>query len=144
MNQAAADLLASRLPTGLPHPGDNQQEPFLIPLPAFRATGMLPDQAEEMIGASAKLIAEAIVNLLETDGGFEIIPRHDLQQLQTQAAEEPDGTRVVHVHCHCDTQLQQPLFDITIDKTDRAKIYGRAIIQQLANLTPECPHQEKP
>lgn len=128
MNKAAVDLIASRLPTGLPHPGDPTQNtpPKLLPLPGLKSSGIPPEMAEHFAAQAGfptadapKLIAEAILNLLETDGGFTIIPTEDLNALHTQAADAPDGTRIITVHCPTHNTA---LLELTINKTDQTTI----------------------
>ncbi|GAS98946.1 uncharacterized protein RMCC_5911, partial [Mycolicibacterium canariasense] len=79
MNRQAVTMLADGLRPGLPHPGDDQTPERLIPMPGFRNTGMSDGQAEEFIGATATLIAEAAVHLLETR--FELMEKGDALQL---------------------------------------------------------------
>lgn len=141
MNQAAVNLLAEMFPKGLLHPGDDTTPSRVIPVPGFRVTGMSPEQAEELVGESAKIYAEALVHLLET--AFELVPRAELQQLRQAAAEAPDGVRTVHVHCRCDPQRRDPLFDLTIDKTDTAVVNGAGIIAGLSRRETQCPHKVK-
>lgn len=76
-NQAAADMIAKALPLGLPHPGDpgNHVPPGVIRLPGFNTAGMSAEQAQEFVGNFATLVAESVVNLLETEGGYEIVPK---------------------------------------------------------------------
>jgi len=52
--------------------------------------------------------------LLETNGGFTIIPTSELAQLRQDAADAPDGTRIISVHCHCDVQRTNPLLHLTV------------------------------
>ncbi|EUA18456.1 putative gp80 [Mycobacterium xenopi 3993] len=96
-NAAVAGLIAQRLPEGLLHPGDpNANQPAkLIPLPGLRSTGIPPEMAKQFAAQAGlpshdvpKLIGEAIVYLLETEG-FAIIPSTELEQLRTQAADAP-------------------------------------------------------
>ena len=52
--------------------------------------------------------------MLETNGGFTIIPTSELAQLRQDAADAPDGTRIISVHCHCDVQRTNPLLHLTV------------------------------
>ena len=127
MNRRIVNLIAEALPAGLTHPGDDHNPPALIPLPGFRATGMTDDQAAEFIGSTAKLLAEALVTLIEQD--HEILARADVTQLRQDAAEAPDGIRVITVHEG--TPLGPELMQLTIDKTDHATI-PTAVMRMLA------------
>ncbi|QIG58470.1 hypothetical protein HWD06_gp095 [Mycobacterium phage Cornie] len=141
MNQAAVRLLAQTFPHGLLHPGDDVTPSRVVPVPGFRVTGMAPEQAEELVGESAKVFAEALVHLLESD--FEIVPRGEMQQLRLDAAEVPDGVRTVQVHCHCDVQRRDPLFELTVDKSDVVVVNGPGIVAGLARREAQCPHKVK-
>ncbi|MCV7208408.1 hypothetical protein H7J75_07030 [Mycolicibacterium canariasense] len=116
-------MLADGLRTGLPHPGDDQTPERLIPMPGFRNTGMSDEQAEEFIGATATLIAEAAVHLLETR--FELMEKGDALQLRQDAADAPDGRRVIHIHP--DAQHEPAALSITIGKGDHVVIPRRAL-----------------
>lgn len=95
-NTAAVQLIAQRLPKGLVHPGDGDKQPAkLIPLPGLGGTGIPSEQAAHFAAEAGmpandtpKLIAEAIVHLIETelDGGSEIIARSELDTLREAVA----------------------------------------------------------
>ena len=72
-----SELIANGLSMGLHHPGDDDNEPRTLLLPWFRnQVGMHPEvlkQQEKLSGLSSKLIAEAIVALIETD--HDIVPK---------------------------------------------------------------------
>ena len=114
MNQAAVDLIARTLPRGLPHPGDEHRPSFLVTIPGFRPTGMTDEQAQELIGEGAKVTAEALVALIEAE--FEIIPKSDAAQLRRDAADAPDGTRIIRAHRG--TKTGPIVAELVIDKTD--------------------------
>lgn len=128
-NPAAAAAIAQRLPQGLPHPGDpeNNQPPFVIPLPGFRSAGMSPEQASEFIGQSAQLWAEAIVHLIE--GDFEILTKAEARQLREAAADAPDGTRIISI---ATTPNGEPVLQITVKKTDDRAIIPAAALKEAA------------
>ncbi len=113
MNQAAVDLIAAALPAGLCHPGDDTTSPRVIPLPGFRTTGMSDEQAQELVGQSATLVAEALVHLLE--GEYEILPKTEATQLRQDAADAPDGTRIIKVK---KTPNTPPVLELTVGKSD--------------------------
>lgn len=76
-NAAVAELIAKSLPRGLPHPGDpgNHVAAAVIRLPGFNTAGMSEAQAQEFVGNFATLVAESVVNLIETEGNCDIVPR---------------------------------------------------------------------
>jgi hypothetical protein len=118
MNQAAVDLIARTIPVGLPHPGDDNTPPRVVPLPGFRATGMTDEQAEELIGQAAKTFAEAMVNLLEAE--FELMTKADAAQLRQDAADAPDGTRIITLHRN--DIATEPVMTITLGKTNQVAL----------------------
>lgn len=87
MNEHAAQLIAKHLPTGLPHPGNpaENRPPTLIPLPGFRTTG-LPDDMAKAVNATALFLGEAIVNLLETEGHYELVDATNAEQRRADIA----------------------------------------------------------
>lgn len=112
-NPAAAALIAERLPKGLVHPGDDSTPAKLIPLPGLNFQG-LPEGMRKHFANEAglpdsdapKLVAEAIVSLLETDGGFEIVPKSEITQLRDAASTldaAPPGATVT-VYCPCSSE----------------------------------------
>ena len=111
-----AQAIANALPT-LSHPGDDTTPPMALPTP-FRATGMPDEQAAEFIGATTRLWAEAIVHVLE--GEFEIIRKTDAAQLRQDAAEAPDGTRIVNLHIGAESN--PAVLQLVIGKTDHVVI----------------------
>lgn len=114
-NQAAIDLLTGAFTAGsLQHPGNEHQPPFAIPLPGFRNTGMGTDQTQDMIGAAAQLWAEALTHILETQ--FEIMTRAEIAQLRQDAADAPDGTRIIRAHRG--TKTGPVICELVLDKTD--------------------------
>jgi hypothetical protein len=136
-NHHAATLIAERLPHGLPHPGDPQanQKPFTIPLPGLRPTGIPPDMAAHFANQAGlpsadvpKLIGQAIVNLLETDGGYTILANTELAQLRQDAADAPDGTRIITLRCTCHNR---DIFQLTIGKSDHVRIDPKQLARAL-------------
>jgi hypothetical protein len=124
-NPAIAQLIATNLATGLPHPGENGSKPFSIPLPAFRTVGMPKDMAENA-QKTASLLGESIVHLIECNG-CEIVDKTELEQLRAPA--DPQRTPV-----NC-SQCGNPLFWLPV-------VNGRASINPniLTAAKPECPH----
>ena len=76
-DKAIAELIENGLSTGIRHPGDENNEPRTLLLPWLRRQPGMPmevyQQQEKLSGLSAKLIAEAIVALIETD--YDIVPK---------------------------------------------------------------------
>jgi hypothetical protein len=126
VNQAAVDLVARTLPHGLPHAGDDNTPPRLIPLPGFRTTGMTDEQALEFVGQSAKLVAEALVNLIETEN--EIVPKADIAQLRQDAADAPDGTRIVNL---VTGPTSDPVLVLTVDKSSDRVLVPASVLKQV-------------
>lgn len=118
MNQAAADMFAKAFTAGaLYHPGDQNRPSGLLPLPGFRSAGMTDEQAAEMIGETAKLWGEALAHHVEASGKS-IIDTAELAQLRQDAADAPDGIRVIRVHRG---NTNGPVaFELTIGKGDDA------------------------
>lgn len=147
--KAAIDLLTQRLPGGLIHPGDPSkgQPAQALPLPGLAATGIPPEMAEHFAAESgmpgtdtARLLAEAIVHTI-TESGMTILSNDDIAALEAQAADAPDGTRIVAVHTECDRARTRPILELTVTKaTDRAVIPCRAL--KALHATPaDCPHR---
>lgn len=88
MNSAIAELISDHLAHGLNHPGypDTEQPPTTIRLPLFRSAGM-PDEFVEQINETVKMLGEAIVYTIETDGASTIIPTAELDALRSELAQ---------------------------------------------------------
>lgn len=127
-NDAMASLIAKHLSTGLPHPGnpDNGQPAILIPLPAFRTDGMSPPQAAQ-IQATTVLIGQAIVHLIETGTGAELVDKAELEQLRAPPEGQP-----MPVEC---IVCRKPLLWLNV-------VNGRAVINArlLGSVNLVCPH----
>lgn len=147
--KAAVDLLAAKLPAGLTHPGDpaKGQPAQALPLPGLSNTGIPPDMAKAFADEAglpgtdtARLLAEAIIHTL-TEAGLTIVADDDLEALRAQAADAPDGTRVIAVHTACDRAKTRPILELTVTKTtDRAVIPCRAL-KAVQNIPADCPHR---
>jgi hypothetical protein len=121
-------LIAERLPNGLVHPGDGDKQPAKpIPMPWLGNLGLPPGQSEQFsreagmpTNDAPKVLAEAIVHLLETDGGFAIVPRTEIAQLRAQAATLDDlnpSAPLVAIHCRCNPT--EPVLSLALG---RAKV----------------------
>ncbi|MFD6197204.1 hypothetical protein ACFWE3_10920 [Mycobacteriaceae bacterium NPDC060252] len=109
------------------HPGDENTPPRPIPLPGFRTAGMADDQANEMVGEAAKLWAEAVASGIDAE--FDVLTKADAAQLRQDAAEAPDGTRIVTLYDHRDHQRKSPLLVLTVGKTDDVTVNARQLRQ---------------
>ncbi|ANN98189.1 hypothetical protein [Mycobacteroides abscessus] len=125
-NQPLVDLLARTFASGtLMHPGDGNGPARPIPIPGFRTAGMSDEQAKELVGESAKLWAEAIEHAIGTE--FEALTKADAAQLRHDAAEAPDGTRIVTLYDQRDHHRKTPLWVLTIGKTDDVTVDVRQL-----------------
>lgn len=126
MNQSLVDLLTHTFSKGvLAHPGNDNAPSYLIPIPGFRSAGMSDEQAEKMIGAAAKEWAEALASTIQ--GEFECLTKADAAQLRQDAAEAPDGTRVITVYDRADHQRSTPLLQLTVGKTNDVTMDARLL-----------------
>lgn len=144
-NTAVATLIAERLPNGLWHPGDpdNGIKPKAIPLPGLSHSGVPNEQAAYFAqqadlpdGNVAKLVAEAIVALLEQD--HEIIPRTELAQLRAEAAtiEDTPSGRSLDVVCKCNRTA--PLLSLTVGRRAMVVTSGPMLKQRVDEVC-RCP-----
>lgn len=146
-NNRIATLLTERLPGGLWHPGDPaaDQQPKLIPLPGLASSGIPPEMAEQFAQEAglpsanvAQLVAEAIVNVIETDGASEIVPRVELEQLRARAAEleaNPPAGQMVTVCCHCSPA--EPLAELSLGRP-QVMTSGAALRKRIDEVC-KCP-----
>ncbi|WP_232784693.1 hypothetical protein [Mycobacteroides chelonae] len=125
-NQLLVELLTRTFAAGaLPHPGTGNGQPQVIPIPGFRSAGMSDDQAQAMIGEASKTWAEALDYVIGTE--FEVLTKADAAQLRQDAAEAPDGTRIITLYDQRDHQRKTPLWVLTIGKTDDVTIDVRQL-----------------
>jgi len=129
-NSEIAQLIGDHLGPGLPHPGNpaRDEPPRLLPLVAFRTTGMPPEMAEHA-RTTAKVVGEAVVNLIETQGNSVIIKRAELDELR--AAEDTPGDLLPVVCMSC----KQTMLWLRV-------VNGRALIAPhlLGDANLNCPH----
>lgn len=143
-NQRIADMITQKLlSNGLVHPGDPVagRPPMPIVLPVFGRAGMSKEMAD-LSNAMAKLLGEAIVHAIETDGASVIVDRQEAIDLQAVADTSP-GSKVVPVHCRCDRNRTDPLMHITVDGKPRIMVDGKQLIGSLSKRNPDCPHMEQ-
>lgn len=136
-NAALAQRLAGKLSEGLVHPGDDRSPATVLVLPGFRTTGM-PAPMAEQINDHAKLISEAIIATIESDGSA-IVPAGELAEIRERLKmTEPVGPRPVRVNC---TVCGNFLFQMTIDPSNPAPgVNGPYFLQQLQSISADCPH----
>jgi hypothetical protein len=93
-NPEMVAVIAKGLRDGLPHPGDrvNHQRGMLIRIPGMNTFGLPAEVLSHMAKDAglpssdmSKLVAEALVNLIETDGGSEIVRKSELKELREGA-----------------------------------------------------------
>lgn len=145
-NETIAMMIAGGLQAGLVHPGSENEKSMTLGLPAFRTAGM-PEQVRTQVELTVKLIGEAIVHLIETDGHSEIVDKDELAQLRRtndRATGVDRGPQIIPVHCRCDNAFTDPLMLLTIDGSPHVVIDGRPLIQGLSYRSAECPHEVKP
>lgn len=130
-NQALVDVLTRMFASGvLLHPGDGNTPPRPIPLPGFRTAGMADEQAKEMVGEAAKLWGEAVASGIDAE--FDVLTKADAAQLRQDAAEAPDGTRILTLYDQRDHQRKTPLWVLTVGKTDDVTIDVRQLRKFIA------------
>ena len=137
-NKSVADLITRGLREGLTHPGRDGGQGVPILLSQFRTAGM-PKEMAELADETAVLLGEAIVHLIETQGGVEMIAKDELAQMREQAL-EPGSVRVVSVHCQCDKTRDNPLALLTVTNSPAVVVDGEQLINGLTSRSPKCPH----
>lgn len=77
-DERIAALIADRLVNGITHPGsvEEDQPPMLMRLPMFRTVGVAPE-VHQQVDMTVKLIAEAIVHLIHTDGHIDFVAKEN-------------------------------------------------------------------
>ncbi len=87
MNTSIANLIANKLTNGLPHPGNKEagEEPVTIRLPLFKMASM-PAEMYQQVEHTVKMLSEAIVYVIETEGDSEIVKKSELQALRDELA----------------------------------------------------------
>lgn len=136
-----AGLIAKGLREGFTTPGRPNNAKIL--LPQFRTAGM-PKEMAELADETATLLGEAIADLIEAEGGVEMIAREDIAELRERARsiEHDDfSRRIIPIHCRCDKTRSRPLAIITVTDSPHIIIDGKQMIGNLSKLSPECPHE---
>lgn len=140
-----AELISARLQSGLVWPGDPDKElpPKPIILPIFRTVGQ-PQEVADLVNETAKMLGEAIVHLIRSDGGMELVPADSMTAHRTReerAEVAGVASRPTPVHCRCDVDFNDPLMILTIDDGPRIVTDGGQLIAGLSRRGVECPHR---
>ena len=138
-----AERLAPHL-GGLVHPGDADTPPFPLTLPTFQAAtlpeGLSAEDAEELGLPTPDLnrhFLEAVIHLIETEGGVELVDKTELADLRAAAAaNETQRNKTVELYCRCGTRLGR-LMIIDYD-TDHPRIDGPNFINAMHNMSTDC------
>jgi hypothetical protein len=140
-NARITELIAAKLRSGLTHPGDPERNipsrPIVTP---FGRTAGMPKEMADLMNASTKMWAEAIVHTIETEGGCELVPREDAVEMRRAVGAGPPAALTLPVHCRCDRDLRDPLVFIAPPRNDRIVIDGPALLEGLRTRGVECPH----
>jgi hypothetical protein len=93
-NPEMVEVIAKGLREGLPHPGnrENHQTAEIIRIPGMNPQGIpkvVLDQMAKEAGLPTSdmptLVAEALINLIETNGDSEIVKKSELKELRERA-----------------------------------------------------------
>jgi hypothetical protein len=139
-NPAVAALITEALVSNrLVHPGDPSKgvQPRPIVLPIFRPDGQ-PKEVADLMSATAKFLGEAIVALIETEGGMSMVPTAELAEVRALAEPEAAGRRIVRMVCKCGAG--DPLAVFAVDSRDVVVVDGKQLLSALAQRSPEHPH----
>lgn len=138
-NPEIEQMIAEALRNGIMHPGDpdNNIEPRPIVLP-FKARPGMPKEMTDLLGETTKLLSEAIVHLIETEGNAELVDRTELRELRFAGS---DGSldRTIPVYCRCNQKV--PLVVLTVRDPQHIVIDGAALLRQLHKREPAHPHR---
>lgn len=139
-NPMIAEMLARRLADGFLHPGDpeNDVPPRPIILPFKPAPGM-PEEMGKLMTSSAKLVAEAMVEAIETDADCEIVPRAEIRTMKHTIGAD-DGPSLMPIYCRCDTRRERPLAILTVSDPGAVVIEGMSFLGGLRQRSMTCPH----
>jgi hypothetical protein len=137
-NPEIEQLIADALRNGIVHPGDplKRIEPRPLRLP-FKPSPGMPKEMTDLLEETTKQLAEAIVHLIEAEGGCELVPREELRALRF-ADSDGDLGRSVPVYCRCDAST--PLMVLSVRDPQHIVIDGSAIIRQLHKRESAHPH----
>lgn len=140
-NERIAELIGKALQDGIVHPGYPERDvpPRPIALP-FGHTAGRPKEMQDLLDGTVKLLGEAIVHLIETDGDSDIIGREEAAQMRQAISDAPPPI-ATPVHCRCDRKFTDPLAMLSISDTSRIVIDGPTLLRGLSKRDPKCPHK---
>lgn len=144
-----AERLAPLL-AALVHPGDADTPPFPLSLPTFQAAampeGLAAEDAEELGLPTPNLnkhFLEAVIHLLETEGGVELVDHAVIADLRSAAAaNETRRNQQIELLCRCGTKLGRLMvegFD-----TEHPRVNGPELIKGMQSKTPDCTKGHRP
>lgn len=119
-----AERLAPHLSGALIHPGDGETKPFPIaPFPQFQAVTMPEGYAEDLAEQAglphtdfARIYLEAIISLLETQGGVELVDQNELADLRRAAQkQEHRRNQILEFHTPCGATIRAMAKDFDTD-----------------------------
>lgn len=137
-NKKIAELISNGLRNGLVHPGRDGGPPTPIILPLFRTAGMPPEMGD-LVNETVTLLGEAVVALIEGEGGSEIVDREEVAEFRI--ADEAAPQRQVAVHCRCDKKHADPLAILTVTNSPYITVDAKQLIKGLGVRSIECPHR---
>lgn len=136
-HEEIVEKIVAGLREGLRHPGnpETEQPPITVTLPGFNPVGLPPEVAKQL-DVSAKLMAESIIALIETD--HEIVSKADAVKIREAPADA--GRQNLQLTCRCKTVLGV----VSYNGNSQIRIDGRSLIEALNNREAVCPHNVKP
>lgn len=142
-DEEIAELIAEGMLTSLTHPGDpeNNIKPMDLVLP-FQTTGQ-PEEMVKLINGTVKLMSEAIVHLIKTKGGVDLIPRAEVRELRHAAGQILPHPLATPMFCRCNVDRDDPLAMVTITDPEQIVIDGPSMIRGLSRREIACPHKVK-
>ena len=131
------EKITNAIRTGLPHPGnpDTDQPPTTITLPGFNGKGLPPELGEHITG-TARLMAEAIVALIEADN--EIVLIEEIARLCRVTADAPHQN--ISIVCR---KCGQPLVVFLSNGDPQIAVDPAPLLTRLAARDPACPHEAR-
>lgn len=105
----------------------------------------MPKEMSDLMGATTKLLSEAIVYTIESEGQSDIISKSEARSMRKAVGEGPNGPFHVPVHCLCDTGRSDPLVILTMDGSDGPiTVDGPSLLRSLAQRRVAHPHDFGP
>jgi len=120
-----AERISHHLYGPLIHPGDSKTEPFPIvsPLAGLQAATMPKGMAEDIAEKNglphtdfAKIWLEAVIALLQTEGGVELVDQNELADLRRAAQkQEHRRNQILEFHTPCGATIRAMVKDFDTD-----------------------------